>query len=162
MRFLHSAVGQEILKPLAQGRSVQGTGSRPGVHIRDTGYSPGDMPVGEGVGLTQAAKSELRPGEALVFDWHRVAICCAAAGEVSLRRTTTKEAERSQALVRLTDEAPVYAHRRAYSHLAGISLSIDCRRRLGLRFFKSDLPSDFGLRAIFGRLPAGHAQGGSR
>ncbi len=25
----------------------------------------------------------LRPGEALVFDWHRVAICCAVAGEVS-------------------------------------------------------------------------------
>jgi hypothetical protein len=32
------------------------------------------MPLGEAVQLTQAAKSELRPGEALVFDWHRVAI----------------------------------------------------------------------------------------
>jgi hypothetical protein len=108
------------------------------------------------------ARDELRPHEALVFDWHRLAICCAAAGEVSLRRTTTREAERSRALVRLADQAPVYAHRRAYSHLAGIPLTIDCRRRLGLRHFKSNLPSDFGLRAIFGRLPTGHAQGGSR
>ena len=120
------------------------------------------MPRGKRVELTEAAKNELRPSEALVFDWHRIAICCAAAGEVSLRRTTTKETERSQALVRLTDEAPVYAHRHAYSHLAGIPLTIDCRRRLGLRHFMSDLPFDFGLRAIFGRLPAGHAQRGSR
>jgi hypothetical protein len=137
--------------------------ARPRVCIFVTpGTIAGDMPVGEAVQLTQAAKSELRPGEALVFDWHRVAICCAAAGEVSLRRTTTQEAKNSQALVRLADTAPVYAHRRAYSHLAGIPLTIDCRRRLGLRHFRSDLPSDFGLRAIFGRLPAGHAQGGSR
>jgi hypothetical protein len=120
------------------------------------------MPRGSRVELTEAAKNELRLGDALVFDWYRVAICCAAAGEISLRRTTTKEAERSQALVRLTDAAPVYAHRGAYAHLAGIPLTIDCRRRLGLRHFRSDLPSDFGLRAIFGRLPAGHAQGGSR
>jgi hypothetical protein len=120
------------------------------------------MPQGGRVELTEAARDELRPHEALVFDWHRLAICCAAAGEVSLRRTTTQQAERSQGLVRLSDAAPVYAHRRAYSHLAGIPLTIDCRRRLGLRHFRSDLPSDFGLRAIFGRLPAGHAQGGSR
>jgi hypothetical protein len=131
-------------------------------HIRDTGYSLGDMPEGEAVELTQAAKSELRAGEALVFDWHRVAICCAVAGEVSLRRTSIEEAESSQALLRVAETAPVYAHRGAYSHLAGIPLTIDCRRRLGLRHFRSDLPSDFGLRAIFGRLPAGHAQGGSR
>jgi hypothetical protein len=120
------------------------------------------MPQGGRVELTDAARDELRPHEVLVFDWHRLAICCAAAGEVSLRRTTKREAEKSQALVRLTDQAPVYAHRRAYSHLAGMPLTIDCRRRLGLRHFKSDLPSDFGLRAILGRLPAGHAQGGSR
>jgi hypothetical protein len=120
------------------------------------------MAQGGAVELTQAARSELRPGEALVFDWHRLAICCAAAGDVSLRRTTTREAERSQALVRLTEDAPVYAHRHAYSHLAGVPLRIDCRRLLGLRRFKSNLPFDFGLRAIFGRLPAGHAQGGSR
>jgi hypothetical protein len=52
--------------------------------------------------LTPQARTELRDDEALVFDWHRVAICCACAGEVSLRH-------------------------------------------------RSDLPPDFGLRAVFGR-----------
>jgi hypothetical protein len=131
------------------------------VGFRDTAYIGGEVPPAAPVELTDAAQRELRPKEALVFDWHRLAICCAAAGEVSLRRTTRREAERSQALVRLTDEAPVYAHRRAYSYLAGVPLRIDCRRRLGIRHFKSNLPPDFGLRAIFGRLPAGHAEGGS-
>ena len=120
------------------------------------------MPRAGPVELTSEARKELRPDEALVFDWHRLAICCAAAGEVSLRRTTLAEAERSQALVRLAGDAPVYAHRRAYSHLASMPLRIDCRRRLGMRWFRSSLPSDFGLRAVFGRLPADHAQGGSR
>jgi hypothetical protein len=105
--------------------------------------------------VTSEARSALRPGEVLVFDWHRVAICCAVAGEVSLRRTSMREIERSRRFVRLssTGEAPVYAHRRAYPHLADRPLTIDCRRRLGRRFFSSDLPPDFGLRAAFGRLP---------
>lgn len=46
-----------------------------------------------GARLTDRAKEELRPGEALVFDWHRLAICCAAAGEVSLRRTSEAKAD---------------------------------------------------------------------
>ena len=61
--------------------------------------------------LTQRAREELRDDEALVFDWHRVAIRCACAGEVT----------------------------------------IDCRRRQGMRRFRSDLPPDFGLWAVFGR-----------
>ena len=40
----------------------------------------------------------------------------------------------------------------AYPHLAGRDVTIDCRRRAGLRRFVSDLPPDFGLRASFGRL----------
>jgi hypothetical protein len=113
--------------------------------------------------LTQRAREELRPGEALVFDWHRVAICCAVAGEVSLRKARVDEVERSRALVRLSDpeEPPVFAHRRAYVHLADRPLTIDCKRRLGLRRFTSDLPPDFGLRAVFGRLPEDSARGGS-
>jgi hypothetical protein len=112
--------------------------------------------------LTERAREQLRPGEALVFDWHRVAICCAVAGEVSLRRTSETEVERSSALVRLSDddEPPVFAHRRAYAHLAEQPLTIDCKRRLGMRFFTSDLPPDFGLRAVFGRLPES-TRGGS-
>ena len=115
------------------------------------------MPSREEMQLTERARGELRPGEALVFDWHRVAICCAAAGEVSLRRTSEREVERSRSLRRLSGpgQPPVFAHPRAYSHLAGRQLTIDCRRRLGMRFFTSDLPPDFGLRASLGRLPTG-------
>jgi hypothetical protein len=107
--------------------------------------------------VTTEARAALQPGEALVFDWHRIAICCAVAGEVSLRRTSMREAERSASFVRLSrpGEAPVYAHRRAYPQLAGRTLTIDCRRRLGRRWFTSDLPADFGLRAALGRLPDG-------
>jgi hypothetical protein len=105
--------------------------------------------------VTRAVREALRPGEALVFDWHPVAICCAVAGEVSLRRTWTDEVERSGAFVRLegAGDAPVFAHRRAYTLLAGRPLRIDCRRRFGRRWATSDLPPDFGLRAALGRLP---------
>ena len=90
-----------------------------------------------------------------MFDWHRVAICCAVAGEVSLRRTSMSEVNRSGNFVRLSpaEETPVFAHRRAYAQLADRPLTVDCRRRFGRRFFTSDLPADFGLRAAFGRLP---------
>jgi hypothetical protein len=119
---------------------------------------------GEGqVRLTEAAQKELRPGEALVFDWHRLAICCAAAGEVSLRRTTLTEVERSGALVPLADkETPVFANRRAYAHLAGHDIEVNCRRRLGLRHFTSSLPPDFGLRSVLGRPPADPVSGGAK
>ena len=121
------------------------------------------MPRADAVRLTARAKEELRPGEALVFDWHTLAICCAAAGDVSLRRTTESEIERSGKFRRLGDgAAPVYAHRRAFQHLAGRPVEIDCRRRLGVRRFTSDLPSDFGLRAVFGRLPADRVPGGTQ
>ena len=43
--------------------------------------------------LTPQARTELRHDEALVFDWHRVAICCACAGEVSLRPEAREKAE---------------------------------------------------------------------
>jgi hypothetical protein len=52
--------------------------------------------------VTSEARDGLEPGEALVFDWHRVAICCAVAGEVSLRRTSMREVERSGSFVRLS------------------------------------------------------------
>jgi hypothetical protein len=105
--------------------------------------------------VTSEASEALGPGEALVFDWHRVAICCAVAGEVSLRRTSMQEVERAGSFVRLSssEQAPVFAHRRAYAQLADRQLTIDCGRRFGRRWFTSNLPADFGLRAAFGRLP---------
>ena len=106
------------------------------------------------VHLTSQAQDELRSGEALVFDWHRVAICCACAGEVSLRRAPVSSVD-SRAYRRVVTDppAPVFIHRRALPHLHGRDVAIDCRRVLGLRRFVSDLPPDFGLRASLGRLP---------
>jgi hypothetical protein len=110
------------------------------------------------VRLTDRARRELRPGEALVFDWHRVAMCCAAAGETSLRRTTLREATRSRAFLPVGDPAGgeqtalVFAHRQVAPHLAGRTVTVDCRRHLGMRHFSADLPPDFGLRASLGRL----------
>jgi hypothetical protein len=103
--------------------------------------------------LTPQARTELREDEALVFDWHRVAICCAAAGEVSLRRAPRTMVEDSRSLVPLPSDrgTRVYAHRMAVPHLARRDVTIDCRRTLGMRRFRSDLPPDFGLRAVFGR-----------
>ena len=103
--------------------------------------------------LTPQARSEIRGDEALVFDWHRVAICCACAGEVSLRPATRDRIEASRWFRRLpSDEGTrVYAHRMAVPHLARRDVTIDCRRTLGVRRFRSDLPPDFGLRSVLGR-----------
>ena len=103
--------------------------------------------------LTPQARSELRGDEALVFDWHRVPICCAVAGEVSLRPATREKVEASRWFRPLpSDEGTrVYAHRMAVPHLARREVTIDCRRTLGVRRFDSDLPPDFGLRAVLGR-----------
>jgi hypothetical protein len=104
------------------------------------------------VRVTDAAREALREEEALVFDWHRVAICCAAAGEVSLRPDSTERLAASPSFRRLTPDLPIYAHRMAYPHLADRDVTVDCRRLLGRRRFVSDLPTDFGLRASLGRL----------
>jgi hypothetical protein len=109
-----------------------------------------DPPV---VRVSGRAQAELRAGEALVFDWTSLAFCCAVAGEISLRPTTLQEAQRSSAYVPLSrDDGPlVFAHRRAYPMLAGRDIEVDCRRRLGVRWFSSSLPPDLGLRTSFGR-----------
>ena len=103
------------------------------------------------VHATEAAREALREGEALVFDWHRVAICCAAAGEVSLRRDSADRLATAPGFRPLDGELPVYAHRMAYPHLVGREVTVDCRRTVGLRRFVSDLPTDFGLRVSLGR-----------
>ena len=106
------------------------------------------------VQVSAEARAELGAGQALVFDWTRLALCCAVAGEVSLRRTITSEVQGSAAFVPLRTAdggPPVFAHRRAYPLLVGRRVEIDCRRRLGMRSFTSSLPPDLGLRASFGR-----------
>jgi hypothetical protein len=103
--------------------------------------------------LTPHARNELHDDEVLVFDWHRVAICCAVAGEVSLRRASRERVEASRWYRPLPNDGDtcVYAHRMAVPHLARRDVTIDCRRTLGVRRFRSDLPPDFGLRAVLGR-----------
>jgi hypothetical protein len=104
------------------------------------------------VRVSRRAQAELRAGEALVFDWTSLAFCCAVAGEISLRPTTLKEAQRSSAYVPLGigDGPLVFAHRRAYPMLVGRDVEVDCRR-LGVRSFTCSLPPDLGLRTSFGR-----------
>jgi hypothetical protein len=113
--------------------------------------------------LTPHACTELRPNEALVFDWHRVAICCAAAGEVSLRPAPLSTVESNASYRPLPSDrgTRVFAHRMAVPHLARRDVTIDCRRVLGARRFRSDLPPDFGLRAVLGRSGETTAQGGN-
>jgi hypothetical protein len=105
------------------------------------------------INLTLQARTELNGDEALVFDWHRVAICCAVAGEVSLRPVSRGQVEANRWYRPLpsTEGTRVYAHRMAVPHLARRDVTIDCRRMLGMRRFRSDLPPDFGLRAVLGR-----------
>ena len=105
------------------------------------------------VRLTQAARELLRPGEALVLDWHRMAICCAGAGEMSLYPMKEEKARGRRGLVHLKGEAPVYVARAIFPHLAGREVVLDARKSLGVRRFISNLPGDFGLRAVMGRLP---------
>lgn len=105
------------------------------------------------VSLTQAARGMLRPGEALVLDWHRMAVCCAGAGEMGLYAMDERRVRGRRGLVRLKGEDPVYAARAIFPHLAGRAVRIDGRKTFGFRRFVSDLPADFGLRAVMGRLP---------
>jgi len=110
------------------------------------------------VSLTPAARAMLRQGEAVVLDWHRISFCCAGAGEVGLYAMEEGRVRRRGGLVRLKGEDPIYAARAIFPHLAGREVRIDGRRTLGLRRFVSDLPRDFGLRAVMGRLPENAAR----
>lgn len=105
------------------------------------------------VRLTPAARGLLKPGEALVLDWHRMAMCCAGAGEAGLYAMKEEGARKRKGLVRLKGEDPIYAARAIFPHLAGRAVRLDARKVLGLRRFTSDLPGDFGLRTALGRLP---------
>jgi hypothetical protein len=105
------------------------------------------------VHLTPAARRLLKPGEALVLDWYRMAICCAGAGEMSLYPMKEEKARGRKGLVRLKGGATIYAARAIFPHLAGREVVLDARKTLGVRRFTSNLPGDFGLRAVMGRLP---------
>ncbi len=105
------------------------------------------------VRMTPEARELLRPDEALVLDWHRLAVCCAGAGEMSLGVSKEEKARSRKGLVRLKGEAPIYAARAIFPHLAGREVVLDARKTFGVRRFTTNLPRDFGLRAVMGRLP---------
>lgn len=105
------------------------------------------------ISLTPTAREFLRPGEALILDWHRLAMCCAGAGESSLYPMKEDGARKRKGLVRLKGKDPIYAARAIFPHLAGQKVVIDARKTFGIRRFTSSLPGDFGLRAVMGRLP---------
>ncbi|MBA3388330.1 MAG: hypothetical protein H0U02_03070, partial [Rubrobacter sp.] len=85
------------------------------------------------VRMTPAARDMLRSGEALILDWHRMAVCCAGAGEASLYAMREEGARRRKGLVRLKGEAPIYAARAIFQHLSGREVVLDAKRTLGIR-----------------------------
>src|SRR5215207_1664535 len=86
-----------------------------------------------------------RKTKTLVLDWHRMAICCAGAGEASLYAASEEHLSRRKGLVRLKGEDPIYAARTIFPHLAGREIKLDARKTFGIRRFSSDLPGDSGL-----------------
>lgn len=103
--------------------------------------------------LTPAAQAALRPDEVVLIEWHVLALCCAAAGEVSVRAVPRARLGRRHRSMDAQPPGSVLAHERAFVHLAHLDVTVDCRTRLGMRSFTTDLPADFGLRASLGRLP---------
>jgi hypothetical protein len=52
-----------------------------------------------------------------------------------------------------TCQGVLHAARAIFPHLAGRETRLDARKTLGIRCFSSNLPTDFGLRAVMGYLP---------
>ncbi|MGW4793219.1 hypothetical protein ACWEPC_12505 [Nonomuraea sp. NPDC004297] len=99
--------------------------------------------------LTPAARQALRSEEVLFFDWHRTGLCCGDAGEFSLRALRRSKLPRRTRP--LGPAGLVHAHPTAWSHLAELPVTIDCRPLWRWRRFVSDLPPDAGLRCCLGR-----------
>ncbi len=72
---------------------------------------------------------------------------------MSLYPMKEEKARGRRGLVRMRGEPPIYAARAIFPHLAGREVVLDARKSFGLRRFTSNLPGDFGLRAVMGRLP---------
>ena len=106
--------------------------------------------------LSERAQGLLRDDEVVLFDWHPVAMCCAAAGEVDVRRARRRSvAGRRYRELPAQPAGSAYAAVAAYPHLARRDVAVDARRRFGVTTLTSDLPIDFGLRISLGReLPA--------
>ncbi|HEX4814065.1 MAG TPA: hypothetical protein VFV66_15085 [Nonomuraea sp.] len=98
--------------------------------------------------VTQAARAALRDDEVVFFDWHVTGLCCADAGEFSVRPLRRSRLPRRAR--RLHDDQ-VYAHPTAWVHLAEVPVTIDYHPVWRWRRFTTDLPPDAGLRCCLGR-----------
>jgi hypothetical protein len=98
--------------------------------------------------LTAAAREALRADEVIFFDWHAIGLCCADAGEFSVRPLRRHRLPRQ---ARRLSADPVFAHPTAWAHLAELPVTIDCRLLGRWRRFTTDLPRDAGLRCCLGR-----------
>lgn len=98
--------------------------------------------------LTAAARQALRGDEVIFFDWHVVGLCCADAGEFSVRPLRQRLLPRR---ARQIGADPVFAHPTAWVHLYELPVTIDCRPWGRWRRFTTDLPPDAGLRCCLGR-----------
>ncbi|AQZ67106.1 hypothetical protein BKM31_41685 [[Actinomadura] parvosata subsp. kistnae] len=107
--------------------------------------------------LTSAAREALRDGEVVFFDWHVTGLCCADAGEFSVR--AVRRARLPRRARPLGRSGLVYAHPTAWVHLTGLPVTVDCRPLWRWRRFVSDLPPDAGLRCCLGRPIDGSLQG---
>lgn len=103
--------------------------------------------------VTAAAEAELRPGEVVLIDWHVTGLCCADAGEFSVRAIQRRRLpKRMRPQSRPEADCLVYVHPTAWVHLAELDVTVSCKRYGFLRRFTTDLPPDAGLRACMGRL----------
>ncbi|MFC5831148.1 hypothetical protein [Nonomuraea insulae] len=102
--------------------------------------------------LTPAALEALLGEEVIFFDWHVTGLCCADAGEFSVRPLRRSRLPRRARPLRTTEAKElVYAHPTAWVHLAELPVTIDCRPLWRWRRFVTDLPPDAGLRCCLGR-----------
>ncbi|MQA82632.1 MAG: hypothetical protein GEV10_29930 [Streptosporangiales bacterium] len=102
--------------------------------------------------LTAMARTALRPDEVVFIDWHVTGLCCADAGEFSVRPIQKRRLPRRTRPADAEPDQSVYVHPTAWAHLAAVDVTVDCRRILKVRHFTTDLPPDAGLRACMGRL----------
>lgn len=82
-----------------------------------------------------------------------MAVCCAGIGEMSLYAASEEGLRKRKGLFRLKGDDQIYAARAIFPHLAGCEIRLDARKFFGVRRFSTNLPGDFGLRAVIGYLP---------
>jgi hypothetical protein len=110
--------------------------------------------------LTGRARAALPADAAVVLDWLSLGRCVPALGEVVVRAVASVAmVQRQPRLVQMADHpVALFADQRVAPHLAGRTVTIDCRprrrlRRRGRCRLVCDLPADFSLCLSVGIPP---------